>query len=229
MASGLRAKLNALAPAPSKPARVGSGGLFCASERYPLPEKFFSMDKRGLTRLGARADLDVHRCLFLDTETTGLSGGAGTVAFLVGAGYVQGASLVVEQFLMRDYGDEPEMLLRLSQLFSRFDTAVTFNGKTFDIPLLRERFTLCRMREIWKEFDQLDLLHPSRRVWKLRLGCCRLCELEGRVLGIHREEISPEAKCRSAIFPTFRAGTFRCWRTFSGTIGRTLRLWLFCF
>lgn len=208
MASGLRAKLNALSPAPSKPSRVGSGGLFCAQERFPLQEEFFSMDRRGLARLGASEELDVRRCLFLDTETTGLSGGAGTVAFLVGVGYVQGRDLVVEQFLMRDYGDEPEMLLRLSQLFPRFDTAVTFNGKTFDIPLLQERFTMCRMREIWRELDQLDLLHPARRAWKLRLGSCRLCELEGRILGIYREGDLPGSEVPQRYFSYLSSGDF---------------------
>ena len=78
--------------------------------------------------------------LFLDTETTGLSGGVGTVAFQIGVGYFTHSGFVVEQFLMHDYPEEPDMLQALNALMKRFSIICTFNGRTFDIPLLKSRF-----------------------------------------------------------------------------------------
>ena len=148
------------------------------------------------------------KCLFLDTETTGLSGGAGTVAFLVGAAWVEDEELVTEQYILGDHSDEPEMLLRLGELLKRFDTAVTFNGKTFDMPLLESRYTLCRLRDHWRELDQLDLLHPARRVWKLRLQSCRLAHLEERVLGVRRENDLPGSEAPERFFRYLQTGDF---------------------
>lgn len=146
------------------------------------------------------------RTLFLDTETTGLSGGAGTVAFLVGVGYVQNDAFVVEQYLMRDYSAEPEMLARLSDRMSQFDACVTFNGKSFDIPLLKARYTMCRMLEQYREMEQLDLLHAARRVWKLRLGRCRLSDLEERILGRARCGDLPGSEVPQRYFEYLRTG-----------------------
>ena len=155
MASGLRAKLQAIAPAPAaRPAREERGGLVVRTDRRRAPEGLLSLPARGLERLGAGEGFSVEKCLFLDTETTGLSGGAGTLAFLVGAAYVEGDEFVTEQYILRDYGDEPEMLLRLGELMRRFNTAVTFNGKTFDMPLLESRYTICRLRDHWRALDQ---------------------------------------------------------------------------
>ena len=208
MASGLRAKLQAIAPGTAAPARPAGGGLVVRVDRRKAPEGLLSLPRRGLARMGAREDFDVGRSLFLDTETTGLSGGAGTVAFMVGAAYVEGGQLVTEQYVLGDYSDEPEMLLRLGVLLARFDTAVTFNGKTFDMPLLQARYTLCRLREHWRDLDQLDLLHPSRRVWKLRLQSCRLSNLEERVLGVHRENDLPGSEAPERFFRYLQSGDF---------------------
>lgn len=191
MASGLRAKLkmigSAAPAAASKPMR--ECGLVCYADRRPIPEGIMNLPPEGLKRIGGSGRVfDIHRCLFLDTETTGLSHGAGTVAFLVGLGYVQNGEFVVEQYLMRDYPDEPELIARVAQVMQRFDTVCTFNGKTFDLPLLQTRFTMCRMREQWKDMEQIDLLHPARRTWKLRIGSCRLCRIEEYILGQPRSE-----------------------------------------
>ena len=208
MASGLRAKLQAIAPGSATPVRAAGGGLVVRVDQRAAPEGLLSLPARGLARLGAKEGFAVERCLFLDTETTGLSGGAGTVAFLVGAAYVQEKQLVTEQFILRDYSDEPEMLLRLGELLARFDTAVTFNGKTFDMPLLEARYTLCRLREHWRALDQLDLLHPARRVWKLRLQSCRLANLEERVLGVRRENDLPGSEAPERFFRYLQSGDF---------------------
>lgn len=209
MASGLRAKLQAIAPAnAAKAAMPERGGLVVRTDRRKAPKGLLSLPKRGLERLGAGEVFSVEKCLFLDTETTGLSGGAGTVAFLVGAAWVEGDEFVTEQYILRDYGDEPEMLLRLGELMRRFTTAVTFNGKTFDMPLLESRYTLCRLRDHWRELDQLDLLHPARRVWKLRLQSCRLSNLEERVLGVRRENDLPGSEAPERFFRYLQTGDF---------------------
>ena len=129
--------------------------------------------------------------IFLDTETTGLSGGTGTVAFLVGVGRWSGSGFTVEQYLMRDYDEERAMLLGLLESLADAQVLVTFNGKAFDIPLLQSRFVLARQRWPLAGAVHLDLLHPARRIWKLRLGSCSLANLERQILGIERENDIP--------------------------------------
>ena len=207
MASGLRAKLNAMkTAAPAAPQRRG-GGLMCRVSRVPLDAAVYRLPAAGLRRIGWTGPrFDVRRCLFLDTETTGLSHGAGTVAFLVGVGYADGGELVIEQYLMRDYGDEPELIDRLSARMANFDCVCTFNGKTFDMPLLETRFTMCRMRDRWRELENLDLLTPARRAWKLRLGSCRLANLEAEVLGMPREDALPGSEVPQRYFQFLKTG-----------------------
>jgi uncharacterized protein YprB with RNaseH-like and TPR domain len=130
---------------------------------------------------------DPARLLYLDTETTGLAGGTGTCAFLIGIGSVEGSQFVVRQFFLRDYPEEKAVLAALAEALSGYEGIVTFNGKTFDIPLLETRYTLARMRSPFTRLVHLDMLHPARRLWKLRLASCELTHLEKEVLGIARE------------------------------------------
>jgi uncharacterized protein YprB with RNaseH-like and TPR domain len=129
---------------------------------------------------------DLKEAVFLDTETTGLAGGAGTAAFLIGVGYVQGSRFVVRQYFMRDYHEEGALLEALAEELKPFRYMVTFNGKMFDIPLLDARFRLNRGRFPLAEALHLDLLHPARRLWKLRLDSCRLQSLEVELLNLRR-------------------------------------------
>jgi uncharacterized protein YprB with RNaseH-like and TPR domain len=129
---------------------------------------------------------DLHRAVFLDTETTGLAGGAGTTAFLIGVGWVDGQRFRVRQYFMRDYHEEAALLHGLAEELRRFDLLVTFNGKMFDVPLLDARFRLNRSRFPLAEARHLDLLHPARRLWKARLESCRLQALEGALMGLRR-------------------------------------------
>jgi hypothetical protein len=146
--------------------------------------------------------------LFLDTETTGLSGGAGTVAFEVGLGYVAGGQFVVEQFLMRDYPEEPFLLERVAALMCVFPALVTFNGRTFDAPLLQSRFLMHRMAEAKPSDLHADVLHAARRVWKLRLGRCTLQRLESAVLGVSREDDLPGADVPQTYFQYLKNADF---------------------
>jgi len=209
MASGLRAKLNRIAAnapkAEKKPERA-CGVMQYASSR-PMDVRLNRLDTEALRRIGFEGNVfDIRKCLFLDTETTGLSGGAGTVAFLVGLGWIEGENFVVRQYLMRDYSDEAEMLSLISDIMRSFDTCCTFNGKTFDLPLIKTRLTMCRMQDRWREFDHLDLLAPSRRTWKLRIGSCRLSRIEEFMLGQGREGDLPGSEVPQRYFSFLKSG-----------------------
>ncbi len=208
VASGLRAKLKAMGAAADVPKKeVRRGGLLTYVERRDLEPGIFELSGTGLRRIGwSGRTFDARKCLFLDTETTGLSGGAGTVAFLVGVGFVEGNALVIEQYLMRDYSDEPELVDRLANRMEHFDCVCTFNGKTFDMPLLEARFTMCRMRHRWQELENIDLLHPAKRTWKLRLGSCRLGRLEEIILGLERVGDLPGSEVPQRYFDFLKSG-----------------------
>ena len=144
--------------------------------------------------------LDPRRILYLDTETTGL-GGSGTVAFLVGMGYLTDSGFEVHQFLMRDYPEEPFLLKHVAAGLGKFDVLCTFNGTTFDVPLLESRFLMNRMdRDCLTELPHLDLLHMCRRLWKLRLGRCNLGRLEEVILGKPREDDLPGSEVPQRYF-----------------------------
>jgi uncharacterized protein len=126
--------------------------------------------------------------LFLDTETTGLSGGTGTYPFLVGLAWWEGGGLQVEQLFMRDLNEERSLLTALAERLEERPVLVTFNGKSFDLPLLETRYRMTRSLPPPTPRAHLDFLHPARNIWKLRLGSVRLSQLERHVLGWDRGE-----------------------------------------
>lgn len=131
-------------------------------------------------------DFDPQKALFMDTETTGLSGGSGTVAFLVGVGYFTEDGFRLDQCFMRDYDDEEPMLRFLAERFRGAASVVGFNSKSFDLPLLRTRFIQNRVPFPLEGVPHFDLMHAARRFWKRRLSDCSLGNIEREVLGIHR-------------------------------------------
>ncbi|MEG2701676.1 MAG: ribonuclease H-like domain-containing protein [Clostridia bacterium] len=197
----LLTKLRMLDAAPKKPAPTASsptGGCYHKQAVFPLttfcdrrhatPETLVSAFGCPFPPRVAPEDL-----LFLDTETTGLSGGAGTLAFEVGLGYFTQSGFVVEQLLMHDYPEEPELLRILASRMRQFTVLCTFNGRTFDVPLLRSRFLMNRMPDDCLPATHADVLHPARRLWKLRLKQCTLSRLEEQLLGVVREDDLPGA------------------------------------
>ncbi len=126
---------------------------------------------------------DPSQWLFLDTETTGLAGGTGTYAFLVGLAWWDAGGLQVEQFFMRDHAEEHSVLTEIARHLRERRVLVTFNGKSFDWPLLETRYRMTRAIPVPTLAAHLDLLHPARQLWRLELGSVRLAELERRVLG----------------------------------------------
>ena len=136
----------------------------------------------------AIASQDRSAFAFLDTETSGLAGGTGTYAFMVGAGRYTSQGFQLVQFFMRDPLEEPAMLLALEQYLAPCSTLVTFNGKSFDVPLLNTRYILQGWKSPFTELAHIDLLHLSRRLWRDRLPSRTLSNLEVHILGAHRSE-----------------------------------------
>lgn len=130
--------------------------------------------------------LNPRNWLFLDTETTGLSGGTGTYAFLVGIGWWEAGGFVVEQYFMRDHSEEPSLLLGLQARLKQRPVLVTYNGKSFDWPLIQTRYRMTRAGKVREPSAHLDLLHPARRLWRLRLKSVALTQVETHVLGFNR-------------------------------------------
>lgn len=146
---------------------------------------------------------DFRRTLFLDTETNGLAGGAGTYAFLIGVGYWEGDYFYIRQYFMRHPGEERAVLAHITGLLERFDSFVTFNGKSFDIPVLETRYVLARQPRPLRQRLHLDLLHPARRFWKWRLDSCALGYLEQHILGIGRSEADVPGYLIPYLYNTF--------------------------
>jgi uncharacterized protein YprB with RNaseH-like and TPR domain len=110
----------------------------------------------------------LERTIFIDLETTGLSGGAGTLAFLVGCGYFDLGAFQVRQFLLTSHAAERALLAAVADFFDAADTIVTYNGKTFDVPVMETRWMFHRMEMPLDGVPHFDMLHPARRLWKNR-------------------------------------------------------------
>ena len=155
-------------------------------------------------KFGLSKNSDFLNAAFIDTETTGLGSGAGVYAFMVGVGTFESSTagndeyeFVVRQFFMRSPAEEAALLIAVAELMESRDLLVTFNGRTFDLPLLRTRFKQNGWAFGGIDYDlgwldrpwpHLDLLHPARRLWRRRLGSCRLSNLERRILKLERTE-----------------------------------------
>jgi uncharacterized protein YprB with RNaseH-like and TPR domain len=150
--------------------------------------------------------LDLQRTAFLDVETTGLAGGAGTYAFLVGLGWFEGQEFRLRQVFMRDYGEEPALVSIVEETLLPLSGIVSFNGKAFDVPLLETRFVLSRRRFPLSSAPHLDLVHTARRLWRLRLENCRLSSLETEILGLQRHGDVPSALVPQLYFDYLRYG-----------------------
>jgi uncharacterized protein YprB with RNaseH-like and TPR domain len=171
----------------------------------------FDLDGAFWAALAGEIDAEAWRnMLCFDTETTGLSGGAGTVPFLVGwasltpgdAGGVP--SVEVRQWFLRDLPGEPDLIAALDEAFQQARGLVSFNGASFDLPLLRSRWNLAG--KAFPERPHRDDLHPSRRLWKRLLPSCGLSTLEQAVLGLHRIDDVPGSLVPALWFDYLRAG-----------------------
>ena len=194
-----------------------AGSFVVVGDTHSLPDRLSAAwpgeaDRRALATLTGDPeveDFELDRALFVDTETTGLAGGTGTYAFLIGCGWVEDGALRVEQYFMRDHADEPALMAHLARLISRFDWTVSFNGKSFDLPLLRTRFIMNRMRTGLDGLGALDLLPVARRLWRYQLPRRDLGTLEREILGVERELDVPSHEIPEIYFRYLRTGDAR--------------------
>src|SRR5438094_788089 len=197
--SGSASGFPSVAPRPGAPAPGGprSAPLADSSPPFVDHEKRIALDDLGLeivgrgacdpllvAHLGLKGDpperwQDV---LFLDTETTGLSGGTGTYVFLIGVAHFAGKELILRQHLLLDLGAERAFIAALKKEIEPFRACASYNGKAFDLPIIRTRFVMAIRSELTIDDSHLDLLHPARRLWRDRFGSTSLKQLEESVL-----------------------------------------------
>ncbi len=152
------------------------------------------------------------RMLFVDLETTGLAGGAGTYAFLIGCAWYQNGCLRVRQFFLSDFGAERLLLEAFAELAGQAGAVVTYNGKSFDLPLIDTRFVLHRMETPFAGIPHIDMLHPARRLWRQDDNGdsgCSLAALEQSLCGYVREGDVPGFEIPSRYFRFVRSGDAR--------------------
>jgi hypothetical protein len=168
--------------------------------RLPL-EDGLALDGTAMLRLAPGLGApDLARAAFVDAETTGLAGGTGTYAFLVGLGTFEDGSFRLRQFFLAHLGGEAAMLAAVSDVLASRRAIVSFNGRRFDLPLLETRFTLSRIPPMGLGLPHLDLLYPARRLFRRRLSSCRLTYLEEALLGVQRGDDLPSWMIPSLYF-----------------------------
>lgn len=178
-------------------------GLIRVERSFPL---WHTLGRVSLSTLlqarGPSLPEDLGRCLFLDTETTGLAGGSGTLAFMIGIGRLRTSgtapAFFVRQYLISGFGAEGAMLDALAHDVNGDDCLVTFNGKSYDLPLLATRYRLLGRTNPLPALDHLDLRHPLRRIYGKQFTDCRLKTLEEQVLGHRRDNDLPGSEAPKA-------------------------------
>jgi len=185
---------------------------------FPLSHRFGSVSLEDimpisenllfLTGISRTEYNDQGRIIYLDTETTGLSGGAGTYIFLLGLGEVLREDNIfrVKQFLLQSPSRETAFLTEILEEMKGCTTLICFNGKSYDLPLLQTRLMMNRLPSLPGEPVILDLLYPARNVWKKRIGPCDLQSLERHVMGYYREDDLPGALIPERFFRYLRSG-----------------------
>lgn len=203
---GIRERAQAPTPRPMDrhvPGKEISPGLRYIEQfhaRDELPERIDA----GFARLGRFATADL---LFFDTETTGLAGGTGTRAFMIGALDLQGPRMRLRQLLTTTMAAETAMLCEFAGWLKPTTTLVSYNGKSYDRPLLSTRYRLARLADPLSDRAHIDLLHPVRRRWRGQWENCRLGTAERQLLGVVREDDLPGSEAPRAWTSYLRGGS----------------------
>jgi uncharacterized protein YprB with RNaseH-like and TPR domain len=188
---------------------------FLLDTKYGKTTLSLGLDIKGeilsyLSKDPAFENLDLSTALFIDLETTGLSGGTGVVPFLVGMGYYRDEKFYVAQYFLGDLAAEEQFIQELDQFFSQmnFQSIVSFNGKNFDLPLLETRFILQRQPLVLSELPHLDFLYSARSLWRHKHENCRLFHLAREVVEADRAEDIPAAEIPYRYFQYLQTGNF---------------------
>ena len=195
------ARYTRLAQALEGEVRTDLSGCYCVVRRlYPFDSPFGSITLTApkanhlpLAHYEAQAvagEMDISKAVFFDTETTGL-GGVGAVPFLIGCGSLTEEGFEVRQYVLPDYADEAAMLERVMTEFGADRALVSYNGRAFDAPLVRDRMIVNRVAREIPYVHHVDLLHAARRLFKRRLHDCTLTNIEREIFGFHREDDIP--------------------------------------
>jgi len=184
-------------------------GLIRIRKRFSLRGKLGSIALQTLRNrpcLPGEPENENLRRVYIDTETTGLSGGSGTLAFLIGIAVVENDAIELTQFLMTRFAAEAASLSAFAETLSPDDQLVSYNGKSYDLPLLITRFRMQAMQHPFDGLPHLDLLHPVRRLYSRRWTDCRLISLEQNLLGFSRVDDLPGSEAPAAWFSYIRSG-----------------------
>lgn len=154
--------------------------------------------------------LDLSSALFLDLETTGLSGGVGVLPFLIGVGYFTACSFEIRQFFLGEPAEEMAMLEEFNRFLEdyNFTSIISFNGKGFDLPILETRFTLHRFPFPLADLPHLDFIFAARQLWRHKYESCRLAHLAQQVIGADRLDDIPSSEVPIRYFSYLRSGYF---------------------
>ncbi len=217
----LRARLESLGARARPPVRVihelAALPLDCVLEATPFGEVAVRQESlpaapddlgvlTALQRCFPEARSGLDQPVFLDIETTGLSGGTGTVAFLVGVGWPEAGRLRLAQYFLRDLDQERALLWAVGSQLERHGALVTYNGRAFDWPLLQARLIMTRRHASWPILPHIDLLRIVRRLFRPRLKDCTLRTVEEAVLAIEREHDLPGPLIPSCYLAWLRRG-----------------------
>ena len=185
-----------------------AGGVIRIRQRVPLAGTLGGVELAALhdtPRLPGETG-NQGRNIYIDTETTGLSGGSGTLAFLLGVATVDGDAIEVTQWLMTRFAAEAAALSAFAETLTDTDRLVSYNGKSYDLPLLLTRFRMQGLQPAFETLAHLDLLHPVRRLFGKRWNDCRLLSVEEQLLGFRRVDDLPGSEAPAAWFRYLREG-----------------------
>lgn len=185
-----------------------AGGVIRIHQRLPLTGKLGTVDLALLQdtpRLPGEPGNQL-RPVYIDTETTGLSGGSGTLAFLLGKASIDSHAIDLTQWLITRFAAETAALSAFADSLGAFDQLVSYNGKSYDLPLLLSRFRMQGLQPAFQDLAHLDLLHPVRRLFGRHWQDCRLPSVEERLLGFRRVDDLPGSEAPAAWFRYLREG-----------------------
>lgn len=174
------------------------GDCFVLRKSIPLPTQHGRIALSGLPDLSlfdtlgqydGISNIKPEEFLFIDTETTGLAGGAGTYVFLIGAAKYSQNGIEFSQFFLEDPASESAQLAALESFSSNAKALVSYNGKSFDLPRIKTRFLYHGWPTPFQDVYHIDLLHIARRLWKNHLPGCTLGDIERHLLELERDGI----------------------------------------